>query len=152
MTQLWISLKALPHWTRHGIWLVWSLWQVIMLSVNEIMTLWHRQMSLIMEVWNHLHLQLCEVWSKSYSFLDSNIFIYDVYSDCLWCILWLFLTLIMIIFVVISIYVMYISLLILQGLIFQRENKKSKVDKIWKGLRSLDFWCFFEKNLSDNDS
>ena len=108
MTQVWIAVKALPSWRRHGIRMQLSVWQVIVLAVNAKIRLWQRRMSPMMEVWNHLHLQVCEVWCKSYSYLVLNIFTDDVDYDYLWCQLWLFLTWTIMIFVVLYVCVLYI--------------------------------------------
>ena len=89
----------------------------------------------MIEVWNHIHLQLFEVRCQSYSFLTLIIFIHDVDYDHLWRWLCLFKMWIMIISVKISIYVTYFFLFVLQVLIFQIEKKHWKVEKQWRVLR-----------------
>ena len=113
------------------------------------MRLWQRRMIPIMEVWNHLHLQVREVWCKFYSYLALNIFIDDVDYDCLLCGLWLFLTWIIIFYVdydylqrelwwylpfFMSMWCI-IYILIIQRLISGRENQQFEVDKKWRGSR-----------------
>ena len=125
-----------------------AVWQVIILAVNSKIRLWQRRMSPMMEVWNHLHLQVCEVWCKSYSYLALNIFIDDVDYDYLWCRSWLFLMWINIfddeyeyfwrelwwsVSLFLSMWCMF-YILILQGPIPQRENQQFEVDKKWRGL------------------
>ena len=103
----------------------------------------------MMEVWNHLHLQVCEFWCEFYSYLLLNIFINDVDYDYFWCGLWLFLTWIIIFDVDYGYFwselwwylLLFVSmwctiyLLILQGLISRREKQQFKVEKKWRGLR-----------------
>ena len=117
---IWIAVKALPYWRVHGSRLQWVVLQVIILSMNTTKILWQRWKSPIMEVWNHLHLQVCGVWCEFshiwrliYSLMMWIVIIIDMDYDFfdmnyyLWCGLWLFLTVIMMIFVVLYVYVMY---------------------------------------------
>ena len=87
-----ISVKALPHWSRHGSRLQWEVWLVTILAVSSTKRLWQKQKSPMAEVWNHLHLQVCEFWCELYSYLELLIFIDDVDYDILKYGLWLFLT------------------------------------------------------------
>ena len=143
MTHVWISVKALPNCRSRGIQLHWEVWQVIILAVNETIRLWQRRMSPMMEVWNHPYLKICKVWCKCYSHLSLNIFIDYVDYDCFWCQLWLFLTWIIIfdtnydyfgrilwwyLSFFLSMWCIF-YLLIIQGLISQRENQQSEVNK-----------------------
>ena len=147
MTQVLIPVKALPNCMRHGIRMMWEVCQVMIMAVNATITLWQIRMSPMMEVWNHLQLQVWEVLWKSCSFLALNIFIYDVNYDYIWFRLWLFLTWIMIIFAVLYEYFMYIFRLIIQGLVFQRGKNIPKLGKKWRGLRCTRVVVFYLRKI-----
>ena len=161
MTQVWISVKALPHWRRHGSWLQWAVSQVTMLDVNATARLWHRWKIPMTEVWNHLNLQVCEVWCKFYSYLALNIFTDDVNYDYFWCGLWLFFTW----FITFDVDYDYfwrglwwsLSLfmsmwcitypLIIRGLISRRENQQFEFNKNWRGLRCTWVVLFYLRKM-----
>ena len=107
MIKIWVPVNSLPNWKSQGGGILRTVCQVKILAVNEIISLWQIRRIPMMGVWNHLHLQVCGVRLQIYSFLTSIMFIYDVGYYNIWCWLYLFSKLIVIIFVVISVYVMY---------------------------------------------
>ena len=83
-TKVWVPVKTLHYWNRQGSQILIPVWQVIMLVVNAKMTFWQRRRSLMIELWNHLNLQVCQFRCQSYSFLTLIISIYDVDYGNLW--------------------------------------------------------------------
>ena len=69
ITQLWMPVRLLPHFNRKVRKLLTALWKVVILEVNLIVIVQQRWMILLMKVWNHLYLYICEVRRQGYLFL-----------------------------------------------------------------------------------
>ena len=130
MTQVWIYAKPFQNFNRNGIRILWSVWQVIIMAVNATVTLLQIRMSPMMEVGNHLFLQVYEVICESYSFsrliyifMMWIIIIFDVdyfyFRRELWWSLLFFL----------SMWCIYFHF-ILQSLIFQKIKQTMRSQKI----------------------
>ena len=100
----------------------------------------------MLEVWNHLYLQVCEFSFKCYSYLTCNLFIDDVDYKYFWPELWWSLSLFM------SIWCIIFSLNSSGTDIKKRKTIVQKPQKVKRLKVRLFSAVSFDKNLNSDDS